>query len=347
VNHAGLSPFLVYRGIMKKWLFYLIVLIFICFVITQGSIGKTVITVGTMAPRESIWGQIFIEINADLIKESDGQLELRPFFNRAEQQLVELIKTGRSDAVSLTGSGLGNILPEAFIFPLPLLFSTYEELDYVRGKLAQRFEQLLEKKGYVLLGWADFGFVYLFSKIPIKTQTDFQDTRFWAWDLDPVAKEFVSASGREPIVLPIQSVLSSLKEDHVQTVYNSPLACIALGWHTQVKYMSDFPLAAGIGATVISRRKYDGLSDEHKRLLREIARKHHEQLIRTARSKSEESIDVLKEQGIEVISIPPGEREKWSKVARQVQDQFVGKLYKKDLLDKVRSLLSEYKANRF
>jgi len=304
-----------------------------------------------MAPRESVWGQVFIEINADLIKESDGQLELRPFFNRAEQQLVELIKTGRSDAVSLTGSGLGNILPEAFIFPLPLLFSTYEELDYVRDKLARQFEQLLEEKGYVLLGWGDFGFIYLFSKIPIRTQTDFRETRFWAWDLDPVAKEFVSASGGEPVVLPIQTVLSSLKEDHVQTVYNSPLACIALGWHTQVKYMSDLPLAAGIGATIISKRKYDGLSDEHKRLLREVTRKHHEQLIKAARSSSEKSINALKKQGIEVIPIPPGEREKWSQVARQVQDHFAeegkDKLYEEELLDKVRSLLSEYRGKRF
>jgi TRAP-type C4-dicarboxylate transport system substrate-binding protein len=335
---------------MKKWHLCFIVLIFICFVITQVSIGKTVITVSTMAPRESIWGQVFIEINAELIKESDGQLELRPFFGRSEQQSVELIKTGRSDAVSLTGSGLGNILPEAFIFPLPLLFSTYEELDYVRGKLAQRFEQLLEKKGYVLLGWGDFGFIYLFSKIPIRTQTDLRETLFWAWDLDPVAKEFVSASGGEPVVLAIQTVLSSLKEDQVQTVYNSPLACIALGWHTQVKYMSDFPLAAGIGATIISKRKYDGLSDKHQRLLREITRRHHEQLIRAARSNSEKSIDALKEQGIEVIPIPPGEREKWSQVARQVQDHFAGKgkdkLYGEELLDEVRSLLSEYNAKR-
>lgn len=301
-----------------------------------------------MAPRGSVWGEVFIEINADLRKESDGQLELRPVFNKPDQQLVELIKTGRIDAVSLTGSGLGDILPEAFILPLPLLFSTYEELDYVRGKLAQRFEeQLLEESDYMLLGWADFGFIYIFSKTPIRTQTDFQDTLFWAWDLDPIAEAFVSASGREPIVLPIQTVLSSLKEDHVQTVYNSPLGCIALGWHTQLKYMSDFPLAAGIGATIISKRKYDGLSGEHKRLLREITRKHHEQLIKTARRKNEESIDVLKAQGIEVIPIPPGERDKWRQVARQVQDQFAGKLYGKELLDEVRSLLSEYKAGKF
>ncbi len=336
---------------MKKWQLYFIILISICFVITQASFGKTVITVGTMATRGSIWGQVFIEINAELIQESDGQLELRPFFNTAEEKLIDRIRTGRIDAVSLTGSGLGNILPEAFILSLPLLFSTYGELDYVRGKLAQRFEKLLEEEDYVLLGWGDLGFIYLFSKVPIRTQTDLRETRFWAWDLDPVAKKFVSASGGEPVVLSIQSVLSSLTEDQVQTVYNSPLACIALKWHTQVKYMSDFPLAAGIGATIISKRKYDGLSGEHKRLLREITRKHHEQLIRAARRSNEESIDVLREQGIEVIEIPPGEREIWGQVAREVQDHFAeegeDKLYDEELLDKVRSLLSEYRTGKF
>ena len=299
-----------------------------------------------MATRGSIWGLAFDKLKAELEEQSLGELVLNIHFGRPEGKLLEHVKTGMYDAVCLTGTGLGNILPEAFIFPLPLLFSGHEELDYVRTKLTQRFRQNLEKEGYVLLGWVEFGFIYLFSNVPIKTQTDFRNTRFWAWDLDPVAREFVSRSGGDPVVLPIQSVLSSLRTGEVQTVYNSPLACLAFGWHTQVKYMSDLPLAAGIGATVINKREFDGLSEEHKRLLRETMWEYHEQLIETVHTTNEESIEVLKDHGITMIHIPAVEREKWSVAARQAQDQFMGELYPEELLDEVRSLLSEYRARR-
>jgi TRAP-type C4-dicarboxylate transport system substrate-binding protein len=106
--------------------------------------------------------------------------------------------------------------------------------------------------------------------------------------------------------------------------------------------MSDLRLAAGIGATIISKKQYDKLPDEHKDLLREITRKYHEQLANTVREKNEESIGVLREEGIEVIHVPLVERERWSGVARQVQDQFAGRLYPRELLDEVRNLLNEY-----
>ena len=331
---------------MNKRTFYLIALMAICFMVVGNGTAKETIKLGIMATKGSVWGQAVVEMNAKLREKSHGQLELNPRFDIAEGRLVQRIRTGSFDVVSLTASGLGDILPEAFIFPLPLLFQTHEELDYVRAELTQRFEQKLKDKGYILLGWVDFGFIYLFSTTPVRTQTDFQRTRFWAWDLDPIAKAFVSASGKEPIVLPIQSVLSSLKKGDIQTVYNSPLACIALGWHTQVNYMSDLRLAAGVGATIVKKRRYDKLSDEHKALLREITWKYHEKLVKTVRRKNKESIDVLEQQGIEVIHVPLGEREKWRQTARQVQNQFEGKLYPKELLDEVRSLLNEYNARR-
>jgi TRAP-type C4-dicarboxylate transport system substrate-binding protein len=106
--------------------------------------------------------------------------------------------------------------------------------------------------------------------------------------------------------------------------------------------MSDLRLAAGIGATIINKRKYDRLSDEHKDLLRDITQKYHEKLVGTIREENEESIGVLREEGIEVIHVPLVERERWSGVARQVHDQFAGRLYPRKLLDEVRNLLNEY-----
>jgi TRAP-type C4-dicarboxylate transport system substrate-binding protein len=105
--------------------------------------------------------------------------------------------------------------------------------------------------------------------------------------------------------------------------------------------MTELRLVAGVGATIMSKHRWNGLSDQHKRLLREVAKKHHEQLVLRIRERNEESIRILKEQGIEVIPVPHQEELKWRRVAEQLQNRFAGQLYKKDLLDEIRKSLGE------
>ncbi len=331
---------------MNRHILSFIALMFMFSVITGSVAGKEIIELGTMATEGSIWGQGLSEMNRILMEESDHQLEFSLHFSRSDGQLERLIAGGRLDAALLTGCALGNILPEVFVLQLPMLFSGHEELDYVRGRLTQRFGQDLEEEGYILLGWAEFGFIHLFSKEPIRTQTDLQGTRVWAWDIDPIGEAFIRESGQAPIVLPIESVPASLKKGTVETVYTSPLACIVFGWHTEIRYMSDFRLSAGIGATIISKNRYDRLSDEHKVILRRIMQEYHPELIEAARRINEDSIGILRQQGMKVVKVPPVEKENWHQAAMSVQNRFTGVLYEEELLDEVRNLLDEYNANQ-
>jgi TRAP-type C4-dicarboxylate transport system substrate-binding protein len=304
---------------------------------------KQVMKLGTLATENSDWGKALKRMNAEVIARSDGELRFQLYFGRDEKDLISLIKSKQIDAVSVSIPGLGRILPEVFIYQLPLLFMSYEELDYVRDKLSDHFEQEFQKKGYVLLGWGDLGFAYIFSKQPIKTQTDFQKTRLWVWDIDPVAKAFASASGADPTLLPVQSVLSSLESDDVQTVYGPPLACIVYQWHSQIKYMTDLQLAFGVGGTILLRNRFEKLQAEHRDLLLEIADANHRLLIREIRETNRESIAVMKENGMTVIAIPHREKLKWQRVADKVKSQFAGQLYEKDLLEDINALLEDYR----
>ena len=231
---------------MNKWIFFLITLMIImCFIVAGKATDKETIKIklGTLATAESAWGKIFKRMNAELMEKSDGQLRFILYFGQDEGDLIDKMRKGRCHAVSLTATGLGQVLSESFIFQLPMLFETYDELDYVRRELTPQFSKMFDDKGYVLLGWGDLGFIYLFSKKSIKTWADLKNTRLWVWNIDPITKDFVIEAGITPVTRPIQSVLPSLENDDIQTVYAPPHACIALGWHTQVEYMSDLPPA--------------------------------------------------------------------------------------------------------
>lgn len=325
-----------------------IILIFLFLFLAKGAIGQRSIRLGTLAKEESDWGKALKAMNAELIETSKGKLRFALTFDRNENELIDRMRKGQFHAVSVTAIGLGQILEEMFIFQLPMLFSSYGELDHVRENLSSEFEQRFKEKNYVFLGWGDLGFTYLFSKKPIKTQTDLKRTKFWVCKDDPVAEAFASESGKEPVLSSIGDVLSMLKNGNIETVYAPPYACLALQWFTELRYMSDLALAMGIGATIMRKTQYDMLSDIEKSQLRDILNKHHSQLIETIREKNEESIGVLKKEGIEIVSIPDTEIQKWRSVALRVQNQLAaeGRFYDQELLNRARQLIEEYRKSQ-
>ena len=328
---------------MNRWQSIFAVLPMMWATATAQTVDKEIIKWGTLATEASDWGQVLKQMNADLVKQSDGKLVIRFYFGRDEQDLVALLKNKQCDAVSLTTVGLGHILPAIGVFQQPMLFSKYEEWDYVKDNLTDEFANRFDKVGCTCLGWADIGFIYLFSKEPIRTQTDLQKSKVWAWTLDPIAQAFASAAGSEPVLLPIESVLTALRNDEIQTVYTSPLACIVYQWQTQVKYLTDLPLTVGIGAAIMDKGRFERLSKEHRDLLQRLAKKYHEQLVSRIRESNEESLRVLQERGLKIIDVPQMEKRKWRQVLVRVQNRFIGQLYEKDLLDQIRNLVKQYR----
>ncbi|MCH7679553.1 TRAP transporter substrate-binding protein DctP [candidate division KSB1 bacterium] len=329
---------------MNRWQSIFVMLPMMWATATAQTLDPEIIKWGTLATEASDWGQVLKQMNAELVKQSGGTLVIRFYFGRDEQDLVSLLNNKQSDAVSMTTVGLGQVLPEIAVLQMPMLFSEYEEWDYVKENLTAEFVKRFDKAGYTFLGWADLGFIYLFSKERIRTQSDLQKTKVWAWTLDPLAKAIALAAGREPVLLPIESVLSALINGDVQTVYGPPLGCLVYQWHTQVKYMTDLRLNVGIGAAIMDKGRFERLSKEHQDLLLKIAKKYHEQLVDRIRQSNEESLRVLKQRGLQVTSVPHIEERKWRQVFVRIQNQFVGQLYEKDLLDQIRNLVKQYRS---
>ena len=330
---------------MLKWFVFLVLF----FSLNLQSIypqDKHIIKLGTLATEGSDWGLILQKMNAELIKKSDDKLRFQFFFGRDEADLIELIKNQQLDATSLTSVGLGQFIPEIYLLYLPMLFSSEKELDYVRDKLTSFYVEKLEERGFGLLGWGDYGTIYLFSKTPIRTQTDLQNTKFWIWTIDPIGQAFASASGNEPILLSIENVLPSLVSGEIETVFSSPLACIVYQWNNYVKFMTDMPLVMGIGASIINKEHFDKLSKSERNLLQKITWKYHNQLVEKIRKSNRESLRILQDQGIQIISVPQQEELKWRQLAEKVQNQLTGKFFDKELLDKARALLSEFRKSK-
>ena len=308
-----------------------------------------VIKFATLAPKGSTWMNNFEAMGKEMRTKTDSKLRLRIYPNGVqgdELDVVRKMRAGLIHAGAMTATGLGEIQKEVLIFQLPRMFKTYGELDHVRDYLQPDLEKAFKEAGYILLGMGDIGYYYIFSDQPIRTIADLQSSsvKMWARTSDRIALEFYENADIATVPREVTQVLPSLYSGQLNTLVASPYVAVALQWYDQFKYMSDLPVNVGVGATVITRERFDELSPLHQKVLRETAQAYQTDLIESIRKDNDRALEALQQKaGIEVVEFSESDREAWDAIAVETHNALVGEIYSQDFLDKINDLLEEYR----
>ena len=301
----------------------------------------------TIAPEGSTWTNVMREYDAAIRKESGGRLAFKIYAGGVQgedKDVIKKIRIGQLHSAGFTGVGLGEIAPMVRILDSPFLFRSYEEVDHVYETFQKEFEQAFADKNYVLLGWAEVGFVYVFTNTPVRTVADMDGVKMWMWEGDPVAEATFKAFGVNPIPLSIVDVLTSLQTGLINGAYVSPYAAVALQWNTRVKYMMSVPLADACGAVVVSRKIYDSLPADLQEILLRNGRKYMRELTRKSREENAAAIQTLKKNGVLVIDVASEKTlQEYVKLGGQARASLVGRLYDGQFLQKVEAAIENYR----
>lgn len=310
---------------------------------------KYTIKFATIAPEGSTWLKVMDELNDEVSRLTGGNVKFKIYpggIQGDEKDVLRKIRLGQLHSAGFTGVGLGEILPEARILDSPLLFRNHAEVDHITSLLYDEFSAKFEDADYILLGWTEVGFVYVFGNAPITTLSDLKGAKMWMWEGDPIAEATFNALGVSPIPLSITDVLTSLQTGLIDAVYTSPLACVTLQWHTRVKYMMDVPLADAAGAVLISKKMFDKIPPEYQQVLREQGKNYMQKLVKLGRQDNQESIELMKKNGIKLVNIPEANMDEFTKAGQTARRALVGKLYSRELLDKVEKALAEFRSQQ-
>jgi TRAP-type C4-dicarboxylate transport system substrate-binding protein len=303
----------------------------------------------TLAPEGSTWLNVMKEYDAAVRKESGGRLGFKIYSGGVagdEKDVIRKIRLGQFSSAGFTGVGLGEIAPEVRVLDSPFLFRNYEEVDYIYKTFDKEFTRAFERNGYVLLGWAEVGFVYIFSQSPIHDVDDVKKRKMWVWEGDPIAEATLKALDVSAIPLSITDVLTSLQTGLINSVYSPPLAAIAMQWFTQVKYMLNLPLADASGAVVISKKKFDDLPSDLQEILLRNGKKYMEKLTRLSREDNKKAIETLKKNGIEIVPPPSSETiRQYLDIGKRARRMLVGKLFSEDFLLRVENALLDFRSH--
>lgn len=301
----------------------------------------------TLATEGSTWMNVMKEFDRAIRQESGGKLGFKIYpggVQGDEKDVLRKIKLGQLHSAGITGVGMTTIAPKVRILDSPFLFRSYDEIDHILASYDREFQQAFEAGGFVNLGWAEVGWVYVYTNTPVNVPGDLKKVKMWMWEGDPIAEAILKELSINPIPLAITEVLTSLQTRLVDGVYAPPLGLIVLQWFTRVKYMLNAPLADASGAVVISKKKFDELPRDLQEILVRNGKLFMQKLTRLSREENARAIETLKKNAITVIDPPsrhPGDA--YDELGKNARKRLVGKLFTEDFLRRVETSLFDYR----
>jgi TRAP-type C4-dicarboxylate transport system substrate-binding protein len=228
---------------------------------------------------------------------------------------------------------------------IPFLIQNETELDAVHSAFDAEFEKALDASGHALLGWAEVGFIHLFTKKPVRNLADLKASKMWLWEGDPLPEALFQAAGVSPVPLAYTDVYTSLQTGLVDGVYCSPYACVVLQWHTQAKAMSEQPISHGIGAVIVTKEMWAKLSPESQQKIRAIAGDVFTRLKTSTRQDNKKALGDIKAAGLASVPFDAAAVVEFHKIGDQAAEKCAGKLYSADLLARVRKTVAAARAS--
>lgn len=316
-------------------------------VLSPAAEAGEVMKLATVAPEQSTWMQVMRDCERELREATGGAVELRLYpggVSGDEKDVLRKIRFGQLAAGGFTGFGLGEVVPWVRVLELPFLVETPDEAAAALEAVRDTLEAEFARKGFEVLGWSSVGMVHIFSKDPIIDLDTFRRARMWLWEGDRLALALFKEAGVSPIQVALPDVITSLETGLLDAVYTSPLAALALQWFTRVRYMTDLPVAHSVGAVIVSSSFMERLREPTRQAVRDVFASHMARLDTLARRDQRESLQALKEAGIESALVPPAARESFRGLGRNISDDLADDLFPRWLLEEVGRGLADYRS---
>lgn len=305
--------------------------------------------IGTLAPKNSLYHRQLMELGeAWRSAHGGGKYLVYPDGSQGgETDMVRRMRIGQLQGGLLSVVGLREIEPSiAALQNLPLMFRSWDEVDYVREKMRPAMEQKFLAKGFVVLAWGDAGWVRFFSKKPAFRPDDFKGVKFFAWGSEGEQQEIMKALGYLPVPLETGDILPAIQTGMIDAVPSTPYFALATQIYSTAGNMLDLDWAPIVGALVVTRKAWDEMSPEAQAAVREAGARAGAQIRGQARKEVDEAVAAMQKRGLAVNRPNPEQMKEWRALADQLYPRIRGKLVPADTFDEVVGHLQAYRSGK-
>lgn len=221
-----------------------------------------------------------------------------------EKDAVEGILNGTIDMTTLAAdSSLSNVVPEMNVFGVPFLFEDAEHVYAVLdGEVGKGLLQKADEKGMKGLGFWEVGFRNMTTKDKvIEKPEDLQGLKMRVQPA-PVWQAFMESLGANPTPVNFNELYSALEQGVVDGQENPIATLMSMKFYEVQKQVAMTSHTYTPAAVLMSKKKYDSLSDEQKKWVEEAVQKAAQEQRKVLAEQEATSLETLKEQGVNITN---------------------------------------------
>ena len=334
---------------MNSFIRYIIVkkyflLCFLIFLIQPLSAKKIVIKMATLAPEGTEWHGLLVELGQRWQKATKGDIRLRIYPSGVvgdERDMIRKMRIGQIQGAAISNEGMTEINPYFSSFYMPLLYQSYDEVDFVRGRLSNDLHQQTEKNGFKLLAMVDVGWAYWFSSEPIFTPEDLKNNKIFIWAGDYKSAQLYEKHGYQPIPLAMTDVLSGLQTGLITSIGFNPMYALSQQLFGIADNMLDMKWGNLTAAIIIDLRTWNRINADNQNLMMEIANQIGKGFQEKNRYESDKAVGVMQEYGLKVNKISPEQFDDWKRLISKMRPDFRGTVIDEKAFDRLIEIRKE------
>ena len=241
-----------------------------------------------------------------LDEKTSGKMKVRVFPNSVltggdQIKQAEMLGRNSIDFVLTSAINVTPLIPEMAVFSLPYLFRDYNDVDNaIHSAATKQIEAIAEQKNILILAWGENGFRELTnSKRAVRTPDDLAGLKVRV--AGPMYIDVFKDLGANPQQMQWAETFSALQQGVVDGQEN-PVSIITMQrlfeiqnnitlWH----YSYDPIFLA------VSRKVWDSLDDETKKVVSDAATEAMEYQVNLARKETADGVAVLEKEGMTVV----------------------------------------------
>ena len=303
--------------------------------------------VGTLAPKNSLYHRQLMEIGEAWRTAQGGASKYVVYPDGSqggEAEMARRLRIGQLQSALMSVVGLREIEPSiTALQSLPLLFKSWEELDYVREKMRPAMEKKFLDKGFVVLAWGDAGWVRFFSKDAAVRADDYKHMKFFSWGAEKEQQSIMKSLGYAPVPLETADILPAMQTGMINVVPSTPYFALASQIYNTAPHMLEINWAPIVGAMVVTTRAWDAMTPAAQDALRAAGEKAGVQMRAQARREVDEAVEAMKKRGLIVHKPNVQEMQEWNDLAEKLYPRIRGSMVPADTFDEVFKHVKAYR----
>jgi len=279
---------------------------------------------------------------AELVKEkTNDKLEIEVHGGGSlagDQTAVEGVKMGTIDIGSSASNNMAGFTDAYLFADLPYIFNSIDSSHKVWwGPIGDELKQKVEKDiGAKVLFYLDTGGgfrVITNNQKIVKTPADLKGIKLRA-TASPIEIALLKAWGASPTPVQWPEVYTALEQKVVNGENLHPVWIYEAKHYEALKYMTEVDAMSNVHVALISKKAWDSLTPELQQVIMDAGKETQEYCAQVDAEKGQETMQKLKEAGLELYKPTPDEFKQWKDAAMAIWPQFYDKV-PKDFIDRV------------